>query len=154
MLHCTCSCWASFDTLMSFSTFSIVGSKNWINQLSQNILTHNWRNIAGFKLKWAAWQNQQNELGGCPGWSESSLGTQVILLVLTCSGSNAFFEDRVCNKKNLQWMFNADWRHPSASSMMLNSYSCDEVFNPHLKTITDFLKSPVSTGTLYGKAWV
>ena len=27
------------------------------------------------------------KLGGCPGWSESSLGAQVILLVLSCSGS-------------------------------------------------------------------
>ena len=26
-------------------------------------------------------------LGGCPGWSESSLGAQDILLVLSCSGS-------------------------------------------------------------------
>ena len=26
-------------------------------------------------------------LGGCPGWSEASLGTQVILLVLSCGGS-------------------------------------------------------------------
>ena len=26
-------------------------------------------------------------LGGCPGWSKSSLGAQVILLVLSCSGS-------------------------------------------------------------------
>ena len=27
-------------------------------------------------------------LGGCPGWSESSLGAQVMLLVLSCTGSN------------------------------------------------------------------
>ena len=27
-------------------------------------------------------------LGGCPGWSESLLGAQVITLVLSCSGSN------------------------------------------------------------------
>ena len=27
-------------------------------------------------------------LGGCPGWSESSLGAQVILLVLSCGGSD------------------------------------------------------------------
>ena len=30
-------------------------------------------------------------LGGCPGWSESSLGTQVILLVLSLGGSKCFF---------------------------------------------------------------
>ena len=29
-------------------------------------------------------------LGGCPGWSESSLAAQVILLVLSCGGSNVF----------------------------------------------------------------
>ena len=30
-------------------------------------------------------------LGGCPGWSESSLGTKVILLVLSWAGSKCFF---------------------------------------------------------------
>ena len=30
-------------------------------------------------------------LGGCPGWSESSLGTHVILLVLTWCGSYVFY---------------------------------------------------------------
>ena len=30
-------------------------------------------------------------LDGCPGWSESSLGTKVILLVLSWSGSKCFF---------------------------------------------------------------
>ena len=30
-------------------------------------------------------------LGGCPGWSESSLGTKVILLVLSWDGSKFFF---------------------------------------------------------------
>ena len=32
--------------------------------------------------------NKQSRLGGCPGWSESSLGAHVILLVLLCGGSN------------------------------------------------------------------
>ena len=31
------------------------------------------------------------KLGGCPGWPESSLGAQVILLVLSYSGSIAYF---------------------------------------------------------------
>ena len=31
-------------------------------------------------------------LGGCPGWSESLLGAQVILLVLSCAVSNEFFQ--------------------------------------------------------------
>ena len=30
-------------------------------------------------------------LGGCPGWSESSLGAQIIFLVLSCGGSFVFF---------------------------------------------------------------
>ena len=30
-------------------------------------------------------------LGGCPGWSESSLGAKIILLVLSCCGSNLTF---------------------------------------------------------------
>ena len=29
-------------------------------------------------------------LGGCPGWSESSLGAQVTLFVLSCCGTNIF----------------------------------------------------------------
>ena len=33
-------------------------------------------------------QGKLIRLGRCPGWSESSLGTQVILLVLSCAGSN------------------------------------------------------------------
>ena len=33
----------------------------------------------------------QIRLGGCPGWSESSLGTKVILLVLSWGGSKCFF---------------------------------------------------------------
>ena len=52
-----------------------------------------WKNVK--KMIWAvARQNLQNDvirvcctLGGCPGWSESSLGVQVILLVLSCCGS-------------------------------------------------------------------
>ena len=33
-------------------------------------------------------------LGGCPGWSESSLGVQVILLVLSCCGSFNRFQQK------------------------------------------------------------
>ena len=32
-------------------------------------------------------QRRLIRLGGCPGWSESSLGAQVTLLVLSCAGS-------------------------------------------------------------------
>ena len=32
--------------------------------------------------------NTQSRLGGCPSWSESSLGSHVILLVLSCAGYN------------------------------------------------------------------
>ena len=35
-------------------------------------------------------QRRLIRLGGCPGWSESSLDTQVILLVLSCGDSNVF----------------------------------------------------------------
>ena len=36
-------------------------------------------------------QRRLIRLGGCPGGSESSLGTKVILLVLLCGGSKCFF---------------------------------------------------------------
>ena len=36
-------------------------------------------------------QRRLIRLGGCPGWSESSLGAQVILLVLSWGGSNITF---------------------------------------------------------------
>ena len=35
-------------------------------------------------------------LGGCPGWSESSLGAYAILLVLSWGGSNSQFMDLFC----------------------------------------------------------
>ena len=35
-------------------------------------------------------QRRLIRLGGCPGWSESSLGAHVILLVLSCYGSNKY----------------------------------------------------------------
>ena len=37
------------------------------------------------------WSETLIRLGGCPGWSESSLGTKVILLVLSWGGSKCFF---------------------------------------------------------------
>ena len=37
-------------------------------------------------------------LGGCPGLSESSLSTQVILLVLSCCGSNGNFQGSQCEE--------------------------------------------------------
>ena len=45
-------------------------------------------------------------LGGCPGWSESSLGAHVILLVLSCGGSNrkCFCCVNVYDLKNLLTM--------------------------------------------------
>ena len=47
-------------------------------------------------------------LGECPGWSESSLGTQVILLISSCSDSNYFVSwhlKRICETINMQsWM--------------------------------------------------
>ena len=67
-----------------------------------------------FRSAWASAQSDQNQrcppeaklgpklpiertaktlirLGGCPGWSESSLGAKVILLVLSWGGSKSFF---------------------------------------------------------------
>ena len=41
-------------------------------------------------------------LGGCPSWSESSLGAQIILLVLSCSGSLIKFKQ---TSKMLWWCY-------------------------------------------------
>ena len=41
-----------------------------------------WRNRGSITSYWA--QRRLIRLGGCPGWSESSLGIQVILFVLLC----------------------------------------------------------------------
>ena len=49
-------------------------------------------------------------LGGWPGWSESSLGAQVILLVLSCCSSNvknAFIFPQINTDSN-EWKFFAD----------------------------------------------
>ena len=43
-------------------------------------------------------------LGRCPGWSESSLGTQIILLVLPCCGSysnNRYYTIKTVNNKGI-----------------------------------------------------
>ena len=45
------------------------------------------KNIGHFATHWEH-SKELIRLGGCPNWSESSLGAQVILLVLSCSGSN------------------------------------------------------------------
>ena len=67
-------------------------------------------NLSAFFLYWtwaASWQNQQNDCvpsedrsawtSACPGWSETSLGAQIILLVLSWSGSYYY------NLLYLQW---------------------------------------------------
>ena len=41
-------------------------------------------------------------LGGCPGWSESSLGAHATLLVLSQGGSNCVCSSPFC-KQNYQW---------------------------------------------------
>ena len=41
-------------------------------------------------------------LGGCPGWSESWLGAQIVLLVLSCGGSlNVSVMQRLFSRKNM-----------------------------------------------------
>ena len=40
------------------------------------------------------WQRRLIRLSGCPGWSESLLGAQVILLILPCAGS--FLRKKLC----------------------------------------------------------
>ena len=47
----------------------------------------------GPKLPTECTVKTQIRMGGCPGWAESSLGTNVILLVLSLSGSKCF----ICN---------------------------------------------------------
>ena len=41
-------------------------------------------------------------LSGCPGWSESSLGAHIILLVLSCSGSNGTYSPSIPSSPKLQ----------------------------------------------------
>ena len=57
-----------------------------------------WRNIGLLATHWAQVKTLIR-LGGCPGWSESSLGAWIILLVLSCGNSNmvmipSFLTDR------------------------------------------------------------
>ena len=42
-------------------------------------------------------------LGRCPVWLESSLGTQVILLVMSCSGSFVYMIWRLCIPNMKEW---------------------------------------------------
>ena len=51
-------------------------------------------------------------LSGCPGWSESSLGAQVILLLMSCCGSVIFFDKQVIWPKtfnNITYAFLWGW---------------------------------------------
>ena len=50
-----------------------------------------WRNIGSSATHWAQ-AKTLIRLGGCPGWSESSLGTQIILLVLSWGSSNSGYD--------------------------------------------------------------
>ena len=76
-------------------------------------------NIQKIRINWqktfimncaATWQNQQNECapskdsdqGGCPGWSESSLGAYAILMVLSWGGS--IYNERIqINALTAEW---------------------------------------------------
>ena len=101
---------------------------------SSNHIVHFLSSFPTFSIWAASWQNQQNDcapsedsdqpghplrtqaffmrkaktlirLGGCPGWSESSLGAQATLFVLSCRGSfvtlSAFLLS--CSSKTVRW---------------------------------------------------
>ena len=63
-------------TLISYSICTI-----W----SESLLS-TWRKLGSLVTRWAH-SKTVIRLGGCPSWSESSLGAQVILLVLSCCSS-------------------------------------------------------------------
>ena len=60
-----------------------------------------WRNIGSSSTHWAP-AKTLIRLGGCPGWSESLLGAQAILLVLSWGG---FIVDLTYSKETL-WIIN------------------------------------------------
>ena len=60
----------------------------WASAQSDQSSLSAWRNIGSSGTHWAHCEDSQTlRLGGCPGWSESSLATQTILLVLSWGGS-------------------------------------------------------------------
>ena len=63
---------------------------------SLRLALHGWPRNQGFFMRTA---KTLIRLGGCPGWSEASLGAQINLLVLLCSGS---YSNRIKQ-------FYADW---------------------------------------------
>ena len=63
----------------------------------------------GYLLSLVCAVNTLIRLGGCPGGSESSLGTQVILLFLLCCGSNVFTYS-LFNKKYTPYVCGS-WAH-------------------------------------------
>ena len=57
------------------------------------ISLHAWKKLGSLATHWAH-SEDSIRLGGCPGWSESSLGA-LFLLVLSCGGSYADSDDFV-----------------------------------------------------------
>ena len=74
-------------------------------------------------------QRRLIRLGGCPGWSESSLGAQ--------SFWEEYARKRICNDCSVQIEYSVTWDNCSASLVMPNSYPCDWIFNPNVTTIKD-----------------
>ena len=97
-------------------------------------------------------------LGGCPGWSESSLGALVILLVLSCAGSNyELSHDKIClshmetTKMQMSLCICAVY---SAPFVIYCLYSIMNIW--HSKTVASWSVwvSPGCTGLSAGMTWL
>ena len=63
-------------------------------------------------------------LGGCPGWSESSLGAHAILLVLSSGGSNQLFTPLFYQQLHVHHVTN--FEHSDNAEGMANSVDPDQ----------------------------
>ena len=87
-----------------------------------------------------------NWLGECPGWSESSLGTQVILLVLSCSSSCRRNSRTVClskvtapiwmiiNKRNVGLLFEK-YMHRVEKTCLYHIRTTKTQISLHIRTV-------------------
>ena len=79
-------------------------------------------------------------LGGCPGWSESSLGAHTILLVLSWDGSNNDYYVKRLIRSSMHTPDSMDTLGPRGSKVVSRRRLCrSHVGNPHWPNATLFM---------------
>ena len=113
-----CHGWDMWPLLVSVPEHFHIWAAAWQNQQNDMCAQHRLESLRCRHEETLSYplsaQRRQIRLGGCPGWSESSLCAQVILLVLSCtsyclnyqsSSWNKINSKTLCNKYFCQFLF-------------------------------------------------